>query len=293
MLSNLKDLLTHAQDNNYAVGAFNVASLQNIKAVITAAEEEKFPVILQYAQVHEELISMEEIAPIMIDYAHRATVPVAVHFDHGSDFDKCVQAIRLGFTSIMYDASYKDYDVNLRETKEIVKFAHATGVSVEAELGHIFTSTIGGGEGRGDADKLSDYDDLSKIYTDPKLAKEFINETNVDCLAIAFGTAHGIYFDEPVLDLDRISMVEEKVNIPLVMHGGSGISEENYKTAIDNGIRKINFYTYMNAAGGDSVKETVTNTNEDVILFDEISKQAEEAMKNEVKRAIKIFSNKK
>jgi fructose-bisphosphate aldolase class II len=171
MLATLKDLLEDAKQHQYAVGAFNVPNLESIRAVIKAAEELKAPVILQHAQVHQNLISLQEISPIMLNYAEKAKVPVAVHLDHGASFDLCVQAIRAGFTSIMYDASSKDFDVNLRETKEIVKIAHAVGVSVEAELGHVFTSSVGGGEGRG-ADSQDDYKNLDDIYTDPDMAKK-------------------------------------------------------------------------------------------------------------------------
>lgn len=290
MLVNLKYLLNDAKQNNYAVGAFNVPTLQNVRAVISAAEELEVPVILQHAQVHEEFISIEEVAPILLDYAHRAKVPVAVHLDHGADFDMIIKAIRLGFTSVMYDASGKDFKVNLEETREITRIAHAAGVSVEAELGHVFTSEIGGGEGRNIADKASDYEILDEIYTNPKMAEEFVHETGIDCLAIAFGTTHGVYLEEPELDLKRISQVMDKVNIPLVMHGGSGVSKEDYQAAISNGICKINFYTYANKAGGTSVFEYLKNNEKEIYLFDELSPVVEYAMKEEYKNAMKIFS---
>lgn len=229
MLVTLKELLADAKKNKYAVGAFNVPNLEAIRAVIEAAEELNSPVILQHAEVHEGLVSIEEIGPLMLDYAHKAKVPVAVHLDHGATFEMCVKAIQMGFTSVMYDASSKEYEVNRDETKEIVKIAHAVGVSVEAELGHIFTSAVGGGEGRG-SDSSEDYEDLDDVYTDPDLAKHFVEETDVDCLAIGFGTVHGVYLKEPKLDLDRITLIKDKVDVPFVMHGGSGVSEKIIKS---------------------------------------------------------------
>ena len=258
--------------------------------MIQAAEEVNSPVILQHAEVHENLIALEEIGPIMLQFAKAAKVPVAVHLDHGASFDMCVKAIRLGFTSVMYDASSKEYEINLAESKEIVKIAHAAGVSVEAELGHIFTSAVGGGEGRG-SDSSEDYEDLEDVYTDPDLAKAFVEETGVDCLAIGFGTVHGIYLKEPKLDLNRILQIKEKIDVPFVMHGGSGVSEENYRTAIKNGICKINYYTYMNKAAGKGVQECLEKDSGDSIFFDELSLCATEAMKENVKAAMEIFMN--
>ena len=288
MLVTLSELLKDAKEGQYAVGAFNVPNLEAIRGVIQAAEELNSPVILQHAEVHENLIGLEEIGPIMLQYARAAKVPVAVHLDHGATFEMCVKAIRMGFTSVMYDASSKEYEVNLAESKEIVKIAHAAGVSVEAELGHIFTSAVGGGEGRG-SDSSEDYEDLEDVYTDPDLAKAFVEETGVDCLAIGFGTVHGIYLKEPKLDLNRISQIKEKIDVPFVMHGGSGVSEENYRIAIKNGICKINYYTYMNKAAGKAVQEDMKNTSGDTVFFDELSLSATAAMKDNAKAAMKIF----
>lgn len=291
MLVTLAELLGAAKRTPCAVGAINVPNLEAIRGVIEAAEELDSPVILQHAEVHENLVCLEEIGPIMLDYARRATVPVAVHLDHGASFEMCMKAIRLGFTSIMYDASSKRYEDNLMETKEIVKIAHAAGVSVEAELGHIFTSAVGGGEGRG-SDSSEDYADLEDVYTDPALAKEFVEQTGVDCLAIGFGTVHGIYLKEPKLDLNRILQIRDNIDIPFVMHGGSGVSEEDYRTAIKNGICKINYYTYMNKAGGQGVQAYLERLPEgETVFFDELSLAATAEMKKNVKEALQIFMN--
>ena len=289
MLVNLKELLVEAEKNKTAVGAFNVPTLENLRAVISAAEELKVPVIIQHAEVHENLIKIEEIGPAMVAFAQRATVPVCVHLDHGASLEECIKAIRLGFTSIMYDASLKSYEMNVAETSELVKIAHSVDVSVEAELGQMSASSVGGGEGR--ASKESDIENQD-LYTNPKQAQDFVEKTGVDCLAISFGTVHGKYFKEPNLDFERIKQIRETTNdLPLVMHGGSGVSEVDYKKAITNGIRKINYYTYMNMAGGKAVQEFISSL-EGEAFFDEISVKAMIAMKENVLQALKIFNNK-
>ncbi len=290
MLVTLKELLDQAKAEKKAVGAFNGTTLEAIRGIIQAAEELNAPVILQHAQSHDDIIDLEEIGPIMLYYANRAKVPVALHLDHGSSFERCVQALRLGFTSVMYDASAKSFEENVEETKEIVKIAHAVGASVEAELGHIFTSEVVHGEG-GDSDSKDDYENLDDIYTDPQVAKEFVEKTGVDCLAVAFGTTHGVYLTEPKLDLPRVAKIREAANVPLVMHGGSGVSDEDYKVAIENGICKVNYYTYMNTAGGKASKEYWAEEDKP-LFYDSMSLAATEAIKEDVKKAIKVFQKK-
>lgn len=289
MLVTLKELLEEAKKEKKAVGAFNGTTLEAIQGIIQAAEETNCPVILQHAQSHDAIISLEEIGPILLYYAKRARVPVAVHLDHGSTYERCIQAVRLGFTSVMYDASAKEFADNIKETKEVVKAAHAAGVSVEAELGHVFTSKVGISEG-GSADEADDYENLEDIYTDPQMAKQFAEETGVDCLAIAFGTTHGVYLKEPKLDLDRVAQIRDTIKIPLVMHGGSGVSEEDYRKAIKNGICKINYYTYMNTAAGKASKEYWEDTSRP-LFYDQMALSAKEAVKEDVKKAIRIFRN--
>ncbi len=287
MLVTLKELLDQAKEERKAIGAFNGTTLEAIRGIIQAAEELNCPVILQHAQSHDDMIDLEEIGPIMKYYAERAKVPVALHLDHGSTFARCVQALRLGFTSVMYDASARSFEENAAETKEIVKLAHAVGASVEAELGHIFTSEVVHGEG-GQADSTSDYEDLNDIYTDPEVARKFVEMTGVDCLAVAFGTTHGVYLTEPKLDLPRVARLREATNIPLVMHGGSGVSDEDYAVAIENGICKVNYYTYMNMAGGRASKEYWAD-GEKPLFYDSMSLAATEAIKEDVKKAMKVF----
>ncbi|WP_277239213.1 class II fructose-bisphosphate aldolase [Merdimonas faecis] len=290
MLVSLKELMEDAEKGGYAVGAFNVSNLESLMAIMQAAEETGRGVILNYAEVHAPFLSMEQAALIMLDAAKKAKVPVCVHLDHGSSMESCIQAIRLGFTSVMLDASAEDYETNVRETKEIVRLAHSVGVTVEAELGHIFSSDMGLAESPKEAETLESFDSAEDVYTDPATAKDFVERTGVDVLAIAFGTTHGIYTKKPKLDLERITKIKEAVDIPFVMHGGSGLSKEEFQTAIRNGIRKINYYTYMTLAGGRAVKEALDQKAPDEnVFFHDIPMIAVEAMKENVKEAIQVF----
>ncbi|NLL78081.1 MAG: class II fructose-bisphosphate aldolase [Clostridiales bacterium] len=291
MLVSLTKVMENAIKEGYAVGAFNVCNLESVMAIIQAAEETGKGVILNYAQVHSPLIGMELIVPIMLDFAKKATVPVCVHLDHGSSIETCIKAIQLGFTSVMIDASGNDYEANAAETAEVVRLAHSVGVTVEAELGHIFSSNIGVGESSSKVETSDNCGDVEDIYTDPDMAKDFVERTGVDALAIAFGTSHGIYTKKPVLDLDRITAIKKKIDIPFVMHGGSGLSKEEFQTAIRNGVRKINYYTYMTLEGGRAVKEAMDKIKkDDNIFFHDIPLIAIEAMKQNVIDAINIFS---
>ena len=215
----------------------------------------------------------------MLLMAKNAKVPVCVHLDHCEDLTYLKRAIDLGFTSVMIDASSKPYDENVYLTKEAVKLAHAKNVSVEAEIG------ILGGREAGDSKPLS----KEEMYTDPLLAKRFVEDTKIDALACSFGTAHGIYKVKPELDFERISKISELCNIPLVMHGGSGVSHDDYKKAIKRGVRKINYYSYMAKEGVMAAREIV---NTDITFYHEIASCATLKMKEDVLKAMKVFYNK-
>ncbi len=274
MLVNLKEILKIAEEKKIAIGSFNTPSMAALKAIIKAAEEMDTPVIIMHAQVHEEmgLCVMEEIAPVMLMFAKKAKVPVCVHLDHGTDMDYVKRGLELGFTSVMYDGSLLSEEENIKNTKIIAQIAKKTNASVEAELGSM-GAREGGGEG-GDS-----------VYTDPDEAKAFTEETGIDALACAFGTAHGLYTKKPVLDFERVKKIKSMVSVPLVMHGGSGVSDEDFIKVIDCGIRKINYYTYMAKAAGTAVAEM-----EDKTFFHDMEVVAIEAMKKNVKEAIKVFN---
>lgn len=293
MLVSLKELMVYANEHGNAVGAFNCCNYESVCAVVTAAEEVKLPVIISYAEVHKEIISISDIAPIMLHFAKKATVPVCVHFDHGESLESCVQAMKEGFTSVMIDASAGSYDNNVRITSQVVSIAHNMGISVEAELGHIFSSDIGVGKAKtyDEIESAEDFNDVNAVYTNPETAKAFVETTKVDVLAIAFGTSHGVYIKKPVLDLERITEIKNKIDIPFVMHGGSGLSEDEYRQAIKNGVRKINYYTYMALAGGNAVKELMQQKSKDQnIFFHEVPVCAINSMKEKVKEVMRIFA---
>lgn len=276
MLVTLKDILRIAEAEKCAIGAFNTPNLTSAKAIIGAAEEMNSPVIIMHAQVHEEmgLCNMEEIAPIMHFMADRAKVPVCMHLDHGTDLAYVKRGLELGFTSVMYDGSELSSELNLANTCMAVSMAAEFGASVEAEIGSMGARESGGEGGE-------------SVYTDPDAAKYFAENTGIDALACAFGTVHGLYVKEPQLDFARLAKIKELVNIPLVMHGGSGVSEEDYNKVIGLGIRKINYYTYMSKAGG-----TAIAAMKDKTFFHDIEVEAIKAMKANVMDAIKIFSQK-
>ena len=241
MLVNLKEILKIAEEEKNAVGMFNATGFDSLQAVIGAAEELNRPVIIAHAEVHNVYNDISFVGPAMIAAAQNATVPVCVHLDHGTSTQMIYRALRIGFTSVMIDASALAYEENLRLTKEITEISHAMGVSVEAELGRLVTGESGSTEIANA--KPEDF------YTDPEEAKAFCEATGIDALAIAFGTAHGFYKSQPKLDFGVVEKCAASTGLPLVMHGGSGVSEEGFRKAIASGIRKINYYSYMSKAG--------------------------------------------
>lgn len=276
MLVNLNAIMKLVEAKKCAVGTFNGPNFESIKAVINAAEELNQPVVLTHAQLHEDwgLCKIEEIGPIMLFMADRATVPVCVHLDHGTDLDYIKRGLDIGFTSVMYDGSHLSMEENAANTSLVVDMASKVGVSVEAEVGSMGARDMGKGDG-GDG----------SIYTDPEVAKRFVEETGVDALACAFGTVHGLYTKEPKLDFDRVKKIRSMINVPIVMHGGSGVSDEDYRKVIAAGVRKINYYTYMGKAGANAVVSM-----EDKTYFHSMALEAEHSMKENVKKAIRVFS---
>lgn len=287
MIVTLKDILTEAEKLGIAVGAFNTPNLESLQAILSAAEELKLPVIIQAAQCHEPWIPLSLIGPIMVDAAKRARVPVCVHLDHGETHEYLKQALDLGFTGIMYDGSAASYEENLAGTIRAVEMAKKTGASVEAELGSMGRRESGAGDHTGEEDE-------TKIYTDPVLAESFVRETGIDALACSFGTTHGIYLKEPRLDFDVVKNVRERTGrIPIVMHGGSGVSREDFRTAVRAGVRKINYFTYMDKAGGQAALDCIRSLREnEPVFFSSLSMAGRDAMKEDVKTAMRIFAGK-
>ena len=242
MLVNLNEVLKKAQKEKYAVGLFNTTDTDMLQAVIEAAEESNSPVILGTAEVLLPYGELKLIAPSVIAAAKRASVPVVVHYDHGLTFERCLEALQLGFSSVMFDGSAKAYGQNIEETKEIVKIAHAFGASVEGEIGHV------GEAAQGD-------ESLENMYTTVAEAKEYLENTGVDALAVAIGSAHGVYKKKPKLNIERLKEFADAVSVPLVLHGGSGLSDDDFKNTIREGIAKVNIFTDLCLAGERAMKD--------------------------------------
>lgn len=245
MLVNMKELLKDAQDGNYAVGSFSVANMEMVLGVLKAARELSAPVILQIAEVRLKQSPLEIIGPLMVAAAENADTPVAVHFDHGKTEEKIKQALDLGFTSVMFDGSHLPLDENIATTKRIIDIAGKYNASVEAEIG-----CVGGSE--------DGSEDIAINCTKPQDAVRFEAETSVDALAIAIGNAHGNYKDVPKLRFDILQKVNEMTNTPLVLHGGTGISPDDFVKCSKNGIKKINIAT----ATFDCVEQSVRQAYE-------------------------------
>lgn len=267
-------MLLDAQKGGYAVGAFNVENMEMVKAVIAAAEELNAPVMLQTTPSTVKYGTLETFAGIVKAEAAKASVPVCLHLDHGSSFELAVQAMKAGYTSVMIDGSHEDFENNIAVTKKVVDVAKAFGIPVEAELGK-----VGGKEDDLEAD--------ADTNTDPAEAKEFVERTGVSSLAVAIGTAHGFYLGTPVLDKPRVSAIKEVVSVPLVLHGASGLSEDDVKECVERGMCKVNFATELRAAYTDAVKKLLEERPE---TFDpkKLGIVAMEAVKEQVMARMKM-----
>ena len=230
MLVGLKDILKKAEEGEYCIPAFNVYNLETAKGVMNAAEKLRAPVILQfYSRLVTSKVA-EDVAPIILDMANKATVPVCFHLDHGAGECEVVRSLRMGMTGIMIDASMEELEGNIEKTNNVVKLCDYVGVGVEGELGHV--------------GKAADGDEtIVTEYTRPDEAKKYVEETGVCALAVMVGTAHGRYKKAPVLDIDRIKEIKKTTDVALVLHGGSGVPDDQIQTAIKAGIRKMNFST--------------------------------------------------
>ncbi len=242
MLVNLNEVLYDAQKNNYAVGLFNATDTDMLEAAISAAEEMRSPIIIGTAEVLLPFGELQVIGPALVNVAKNASVPVVIHYDHGLTYDRCLEALKLGFSSVMYDCSTDSYEDNVKKVKEMADIAHSYGATIEGELGHV-------GDNEGSAEGNSQLDDPSKYYTDPSKAKDFVEKTGVDALAVAIGTAHGAYKCAPKLDIERLKEIRSTIDTPLVLHGGSGLSDSDFKNSINGGIAKINIFTDICVAG--------------------------------------------
>ncbi|MEJ6951152.1 class II fructose-1,6-bisphosphate aldolase [Natronospora cellulosivora (SeqCode)] len=244
----MSEILNKANSEGYAVGGFNINNMEFLQGIIWAAEEMKSPLILQTSEGALRYIGMDYVIAMVEAATKNTSVPVALHVDHGSTFDSIMQCIRSGFSSVMIDGSHHPFEENIALTKKVVEAAHAVGVSVEAELGK-----LGGVE-----DDVS-VDAKDATFTDPAEAEEFVERTGVDALAVAIGTAHGVYAGDPELDFERLQTIKEKIKIPVVLHGASGVPEEDVKKAVSLGVNKVNVNTDFQQAYHAKVKEILDN----------------------------------
>lgn len=272
-LVNLSDILKDANEKSYAVGMFDIFNCEMLKAVISASECKHSPVILAYVEVFDTICPMEAFSAMVKEVVSKASVPVCLHLDHATNRPIIERAIACGFTSVMIDASTDSLEKNIARTKEIVELCCKKNISVEAELGHV--------SGNGEM-----YDNDDTIYTDVNEAVEFVEQTKVDALAIAIGTTHGVYKKEPKLDIECCGIIKQSINnLPLVLHGASGLTENNFIDLIRSGITKINIYTDITNTAVNFIKEY---NNES---YFEVSCKMIERMEKEVCCKIELFGS--
>lgn len=276
MLANLQDVLLPAEQGKYCVGHFNVVSLEMARGVIEAAEEADTPVILGIEEKQLPICPPEVFASFVVPMARRASVPVVVHFDRGQTFNRCIEALKLGFTSVNLDCSRDSLEINEAKVAEMARTAHAFGATVEAELGYT-PSAAEIAEGM-----TADY------FTDPKQTADYVAKTGADALAISVGTAHGVYKVQPKLDYDRIRAITEAVNVPLVLHGGSGLSDSAIREAITSGISKIDIFTDIDIA---CCQGAIQAVNDGVHLQSAVSPYQVHAVKAVAAEKIRLFLN--
>jgi fructose-bisphosphate aldolase class II len=278
MLVTGKELLDKAHEGGYAVGAFNVNTMEQCQAIIAAAEETRSPVIIQASQGGLKYAGVKMISAMVKALAEDTDIPVALHLDHGTDFKQIMLCLRHGFTSVMIDASKLPLQGNIDTTKKVCEIAHAVGVSVEAEIGK-----IGGTE-----DDVT-VSEREATFTDPDEAAKLVNETGVDSLAIAIGTAHGPYKGEPKLDFDRLELIKKKLDMPIVLHGSSGVPEASIRKAVSLGVNKINIDTDIRLSFSAAVRDFVDKSD----AYDprKIITPARDAMKETIKEKMVMFGS--
>ncbi|WP_296829669.1 class II fructose-bisphosphate aldolase [uncultured Megasphaera sp.] len=274
-LVTLREALGSVKDNSYAIGAFNVSNMEMVMGAIKAAEEIQTPLIIQIAEGRLKYSPLELLGPIMVAAGKKTDIPVVVHFDHGSTVEKIHQALDIGFTSVMFDGSSYPLEENIQKTKEIRQMAEAYGASVEAEVGH-----VGGAEG--------DYESVEVLVTSVEEATRFAEETRVDALAVAIGTAHGNYAKKPQLHIDRLKEIAAVVKCPLVLHGGTGLTDSDFRNCLHNGIKKINIATASYDSVASHIKQTVSDKPQ-ANYFD-LSDSAVQGAYENIKKHMLIFN---
>lgn len=280
-LVSMKELLDRAKEKNYAVGAFDTMDRVTTEAILEAAEETATPIILMVVPpcVNTGMMpDAEEFMHYVVNRCSRSPIPVALHLDHAPSYEDCIRGIKYGCTSVMFDGSSLPLEENIAITKKVIEAAHACGITVEAEIGH-----VAGHEGNMLDGNVAD----PSCYTSVEEAVRFQNETGVDCLAVAIGTVHGVYKGTPNIDYDRLDEIKKAVSIPIVLHGGSGLSDEDYKKLVQHGINKINFFTGMTLAGAKAVQDFAAATPKFQCM--DVVQVMAKAQKDVVKHHIQVF----
>ena len=280
-LVTLDGVLKEATEKRYAVGSFNVANYDMAEAVLNSAEKTGTPVIINIAEMHLRYLNIDDFVEYLLLRIERSPLPIVLHFDHGMSFESCSLAVSKGFSSVMIDASMLPYEQNVEITGRVAEYAHRFGVSVEGELGH-----VGGGEG-----DLREGSEVNReAFTDPSMAVEFVSKTQLDALAIAVGTVHGPYRGTPELDFDRIARIRSLLKTPLVLHGGSGLSDRDFQTAIEKGISKVNFYTQTSLEAVREVKMLLDSG--EPVSYPDLTRLAVRKMEEAIVRQIGVFGTK-
>ncbi|WP_144744408.1 class II fructose-bisphosphate aldolase [Enorma burkinafasonensis] len=289
MLVNLRDICKIAEQNNMALAAVNAASLEAVRAAIDVAEETGYPIIIQHAEAHEGLVPLSVAGPMVTALAECSSALICLHLDHCEHLSYAQRALDLGFTGVMFDGSTLPYEKNIEFSQAAADMCAAYGAGLECELG-----SMGSREG-GDSNEGGTAEEAGAIYTDPDQAADFVARTGLDILACSFGTVHGLYKGEPHLSFDVLTKIRERVNVPLVMHGGSGVSDEDYKRAIDAGIRKVNYYTYGVKYAGEAVRKMIDDRiaadPENVVYWHDMTTVAYESLRDTFEHIVKVFAN--
>lgn len=286
MLVNTKEMYAEAGKGNYAIVGFNTTSVTILRTVISAAEELNMPILISHAQLHEPYFPIDDMAPVILRAAENAKVPCAVHLDHGLDEDYIYKCIRLGFTSVMADFSVSPLEENTARTARIVDVAHRLNVTVEGEIGEMPSNIIGQGRSVPENEKIDSF------FTDPGMAKEYVEKTGIDSLAVSIGSVHGAWRDKPVINFERLAEIRKALpnDYPLVVHGGSGLSDDDVRGIVSNGVRKINIHTEVSTSPAKSLGSWLLGF-ERPVYFHEICDYSSKIMKEQALGAITLLMN--
>ncbi|WP_152655211.1 class II fructose-bisphosphate aldolase [Oceanobacillus sp. CFH 90083] len=276
---NGKELLKHAYENGYGVGAFSAHNAETILGILEAAEEEQAPIMIQVGQKVIQTLGMESMKALIDIYAKQFTIPVAIHLDHSRSFDQTMQAVQLGFQSVMFDGSARSFEENSKITRDVVQVARALGIGSEGEIGK-----IGGTE-----DDIS-VDEKDALITTTEEAVAFVEATDVDYLAVSIGTAHGLYKQTPHLRFERLNEISKAIQRPVVLHGGSDVPDEQVQKAIQLGVAKINVDTELRQAFTNGVKDTFKQDPDEIVLANSLG-NGKAYLKKKVQEKMKVFGS--